>query len=191
MKKIIWVFGESATGKKTFIENILNKSNMELLTDLNLVNEKINVVQRTINKNISSFDDKENEKSRHQQIIENISNFINNSDDTVLLIKGQSNDMDNRYGNTLREVAMLFPEIEKEIYLLEVKDMDLLYNRIQNKDWFKVDFEKYSKMFPREWIDNAVIRHREQVYSYQDLGYNITDIDSTNGYKMIDKSKVR
>ena len=191
MKKIIWVFGESATGKKTFIENILNKSNVELLSDLNLVEEKINVVQRTINKNISSFDDKENEKSRHQQIIENISNFINNSDDTVLLIKGQSNDMDNRYGNTLREVAMLFPEIEKEIYLLEVKDMDLLYNRIQNKDWFKVDFENYSKMFPREWIDGAVIRHREQVYSYQDLGYNITEIDSTNGYKMIDKNKVR
>jgi len=191
MKKIIWVFGESATGKKTFIENILNKNNAELLSDLNLVEEKINVVQRTINKNVSSFDDKENEKSRHQQIIDNISNFINNSDDTVLLIKGQSNDMDNRYGNTLREVAMLFPEIEKEIYLLEVKDMNLLYNRIQNKDWFKVDFEKYSKMFPREWIDNAVIRHREQVYSYQDLGYNITDIDSTNGYKMIDKSKVR
>jgi len=191
MKKIIWVFGESATGKKTFIENILNKSNVELLSDLNLVEDKINVVQRTINKNISSFDDKENEKSRHQQIIENISNFINNSDDTVLLIKGQSNDMDNRYGNTLREVAMLFPEIEKEIYLLEVKDMDLLYNRIQNKDWFKVDFENYSKMFPREWIDGAVIRHREQVYSYQDLGYNITEIDSTNGYKMIDKNKVR
>jgi len=191
MKKIIWVFGESATGKKTFIENILNKSNVELLSDLNLVEDKINVVQRTINKNISSFDDKENEKSRHQQIIENISNFINNSDDTVLLIKGQSNDMDNRYGNTLREVAMLFPEIEKEIYLLEVKDMDLLYNRIQNKDWFQVDFENYSKIFSREWIDGAVIRHREQVYSYQDLGYNITDIDSTNGYKMIDKSKVR
>lgn len=191
MKKIIWVFGESATGKKTFIENILNKSNAELLSDLNLVEEKINVVQRTINKNVSSFDDKENEKSRHQQIIDNISNFINNSDDTVLLIKGQSNDMDDRYGNTLREVAILFPEIEKEIYLLEVKDMDLLYNRIQNKDWFKVDFEKYSKIFPREWIDGAVIRHREQVYSYQDLGYNITDIDSTNGYKMIDKSKVR
>lgn len=191
MKKIIWVFGESATGKKTFVENILNKSNMELLTDLNLVNEKINVVQRTISKNLSSHEDKENEKSRHQIILEEINNFINNGNYDVLLLKGQSNDMDDRYGNTLREVAMLFPEIEKEIYLLEVKDMDLLYNRIQNKDWYKVDFENYSKIFPREWIDGAVIRHREQVYSYLDLGYNITDIDSTNGYKMIEKSKVR
>jgi len=191
MKKIIWIFGESATGKKTFIENILKKSDNELLSDLNLIDEKISVVERTINKNVSSFDDKENEKSRHEIILEEINNFINNNNYDILLLKGQSNDMDNRYGNTLKEVAMLFPEIEKEIYLLEVKDMDLLYNRIQNKDWFQVDFENYSKIFSREWIDGAVIRHREQVYSYQDLGYNITDIDSTNGYKMIDKSKVR
>ena len=189
MKKIIWIFGESATGKKTFIENILN-NNLDILEDLELNDKRIDVVKRTIEKNLSSFEDISNEKSRHQIILEEINNFINNDNYDVLLLKGQSNDMDNRYGNTLSEVAVLFPNTEKEIYLLEVKDMDLLYSRIQNKDWFKVDFEKYSKMFPREWIDNAVIRHREQVYSYQDLGYNITDIDSTNGYKMIDKSKV-
>lgn len=190
MKKIIWIFGESATGKKTFIENIVNNS-LDILDDLDLNNPRKDVVRRTIDKNLSSFNDVSNEKNRHQIILEEINNFINTDEYDVLLLKGQSNDMDDRYGNTLREVAMLFPEIEKEIYLLEVKDMDLLYNRIQNKDWFKVDFEKYSKMFPREWIDGAVIRHREQVYSYQDLGYNITEIDSTNGYKMIDKSKVR
>ena len=55
--------------------------------------------------------------------------------------------MDDRYGNTLRDVAMLFPEIEKEIYLLEVKDMDLLYNRIVNKDWWKEDPLKYANIF--------------------------------------------
>jgi len=188
MKKIIWVFGESATGKKTFIENILN-GNLNILEDLELNNKRIDVVRRTIDKNLSSFDDVLNEKSRYQIIIEEINNFINNDYD-ILLLKGQSNDMDDRYGNTLNSVAMLYPEIEKEIYLLEVKDMDLLYNRIQNKDWFKVDFEKYSSMFPREWIDNAVIRHREQVYSFADF-YMITDVDSTNGYKISNLGKVR
>lgn len=54
-------------------------------------------------------------------------------------------------------MCIIIPEIEKQIYLLEVKDMDLLYYRIQNKDWFKSNFEKYSSMFPREWIDDAVI----------------------------------
>lgn len=190
MKKIVWIFGESATGKKTFIENIL-KNNLEILEDLDLNNKRIDVVRRTIDKNLSSFDDVSNDKSRHQIIIENIKDFIESDNYDALLLKGQSNDMDNRYGNTLNEVAMLFPDIEKEIYLLEVKDMDLLYSRIQNKDWFKVNVEKYSKMFPREWIDNAVIRHREQVYSYGVLGYKITDIDSTNGYKLSDLGKVK
>ena len=190
MKKIIWIFGESATGKKTLIENLINQSDKELITELKLSDLKLDVVKRTINKDISSFNDKSNEKSRHEQIIEAITRFTI-SDNDVLLIKGQSNDMDNRYGNTLRKVAILYPEIEKEIYLLEVKDMDLLYSRIQNKDWFKLDFENYSKTFPREWIDGAVIRHREQVYSYMDLGYKITDIDSTNGYKLSNLGKVR
>ena len=190
MKKIIWIFGESATGKKTFIENILN-NNLEILDYLDLSDKNIDVVKRTIEKNTSSFDDIANEKSRYEIILEDIKKFINDDSYDVLLLKGQSNDMDNRYGNTLRDVAMLFPEIEKEIYLLEVKNMDLLYDRIQNKDWFKANFENYSKIFPREWIDGAVIRHREQVYSYEKLGYKITDIDSTNGYKLSRLGKVK
>ncbi len=190
MKKIIWIFGESATGKKTFIENILN-GKLNILEDLELNNKKIDVVRRTIDKNLSSFNDISNEKSRHQIILEEINGFIKNDNYDVLLLKGQSNDMDDRYGNTLKSVAILFPEIEKEIYLLEVKDMDLLYNRIQNKNWFKANFEKYSSIFPREWIDDAVIKHREQVYSFSNLGYKITDIDSTNGYKLSNLGKVK
>ena len=38
MKKIIWIFGESATGKKTFIENIINKR-LEILEELDLLNK--------------------------------------------------------------------------------------------------------------------------------------------------------
>lgn len=190
MKKIIWIFGESATGKKTFIENIINK-NLEILEELDLSNKKIDIVKRTIEKNTSSFNDGTSERTRHQIILEHIKTFVENDNYDILLLKGQSNDMNVRYGNTLREVALLYPGIEKEIYLLEVKDMDLLYNRIINKDWFKADFEKYSKVFPREWIDGAVLRHREQVYSYMDLGYEIIDIDLTNGYKLKNISKVK
>ena len=132
-----------------------------------------------------------NEKSRHQIILENVKSFVEDDNYDVLLLKGQSNDMDNRYGNTLESVALLYPEIEKEIFLLEVKNMDLLYNRIINKDWWQENPKKYSEKFPREWIDSAVTRHREQVYSYADLGYKITDIDSTNGYKLNNLGKVK
>lgn len=191
MKKIIWIFGESATGKKTFIENVINNINPDLLLKLGLDNKNIDIVRRTVSKNISSFNDVSSEKTRHEQILIDIKNFINNNEKEILLLKGQSNDMDDRYGNTLKTVALLYPEIEKEIYLLEVSDMDLLYSRIINKDWFKKDEETYQKLFPREWIDSAVPKHREQVYSYMNLGYKITDIDSTNGYKLCDSVKVR
>ena len=123
MKKIIWIFGESATGKKTFIENILN-GKLNILEDLELNDKRIDVVRRTIDKNLSSFDDISNEKFRHQTILQEIKDFIKNDNYNILLLKGQSNDMDERYGNTLKMCALLFPKIEKQIYLLEVKDMD-------------------------------------------------------------------
>ena len=41
IKKIIWIFGESATGKKTLIETIINNSNLDLLKELDLKNKKM------------------------------------------------------------------------------------------------------------------------------------------------------
>ena len=51
MKKTIWIFGESATGKKTFIENILN-GKLNILEDLELNNKKIDFARRTIDKKL-------------------------------------------------------------------------------------------------------------------------------------------
>lgn len=189
MKKIIWVFGESATGKKTLIEYLMNKPESELAIDLGLGNVKIDVVKQTITSNVASFDDKKNEQNRHIQITEKIKEFANTEEYSVLLIKGQTNDMDEKYGNTLRTSALLHPELEREILLLEASNLDALYERIVNKDWFQADKEKYSEMFPREWLDKSVMKHREKVYSYETLGYEITEIDTTNGYKINKKEE--
>ena len=189
MKKIIWIFGESATGKKTFIEKIINNS-LEILDDLNLSNKRINVVEKTMENNAASSDIIIHEETRRQLILEDVKKFVENDNYDILLLKGQCNDMNERFGNTLKEAALLYPELDKEIYLLEVSDMDLLYDRVVNKVWFKANEEENSKRFPREWIDNAVAKHRKKVYSYAELGYKITDIDSTNGYKLSD-SKVK
>lgn len=88
--------------------------------------------------------------------------------------------MDERYGNTLKSVALVYPEIEKDILLLEVQNHDVLYTRITNKGWFQSDKERYSKIFSREWLDKSVEKHRKAVYSYNSIGYTITEIDSTN-----------
>ena len=47
MKKVIWIFGESATGKKTLIENLLN-NNSSIRNELGLQNKKIEVLKLTI-----------------------------------------------------------------------------------------------------------------------------------------------
>ena len=189
MKKIIWVFGESATGKKTLINYLMKQPNSELSINLGLENETINLVDITISQNLTSFDDNENEKRRHVQILESINKFNRDENGTVLLIKGQSNDMDERYGNTLKASSILFPDIMKEILLLEVHDLDILYERFIQKDWFLEDKIRYSQLFPREWLDGAVKKHREKVYSYQSLGFEITEIDSTYEFKIHNQKK--
>lgn len=189
MKKVIWIFGESATGKKTLIQNLLNHTNSAIENELGLQDKKIRVLKLTIEETNESFDDKNSETKRKNQILSEIECFTK-SDLDVLLIKGQANDMDDRYGNTLRTFAERFPQIDKEILLLEVEDLDMLYERIINKSWFKEDEERYSKMFPRSWIDKAVIKHKNKVKSYKDLGFEIIDIDSTDNFIIKEKGIV-
>ena len=155
-------------------------------SELGLQNKKIDVLNLTIEETNESFDDKNSEIIRNNKILSEIENFTK-SDSDVLLIKGQANDMDDRYGNTLRIFAERFPQLDKEILLLEVENLDLLYNRIINKSWFKEDEERYSKMFPRSWIDKAVVKHRKKVESYKDLGFEIINIDSTNDFIIKEK----
>lgn len=182
MKSVIWVFGESATGKSTLINAILNNVN-NIRSYLGLDNEKIDIVRETISSNLSAFDDKNNEKSRKEEIMEKIKDFLQ-SDSTILLIKGQSNDMNDIYGNTLKEFAFKYPNLTKEIYLLEIDDLDLHYDRFINKDWFQADKERYEKIFTKEWLPSAIAKHREIVYSFEQYGFTIVNIDSSNGFIM-------
>ena len=180
MKSVIWVFGESATGKSTLINAILNNEN-NIRSYLGLNNEKIEVIENTILSNVSSFDDEKNEQFRQETIIGKIEDFVQ-SDNTVLLIKGQTNDMDEKYGNTLKEFALKYSNLKKEIYLLEVNNIDEHYERFTNKDWFQADKSRYEKIFTKEWLPDAIKNHRERVYSFEQYGFTISNIDSTDGF---------
>lgn len=71
-------------------------------------------MRRSTDKNLSSFDDISNEKFRHQTILQEIKDFIKNDNYNVLLLKGQSNGMDERYGNTLKMCALLFLKLKNK-----------------------------------------------------------------------------
>src|SRR5574344_2624919 len=122
MKKIIWIFGESATGKKTFIENVLaNKFNLQNM--FKLEGYKIMPLKSTI---MTYNESKKDSVSRNDSIINGIEEFIN-SDKEILLIKGQTDDLDYEKDNlykcgTLMNALNMFSSLEHQIILLEIPD---------------------------------------------------------------------
>lgn len=183
-KRVIWFFGESATGKGTLIKNILkNQDNVQEMLDL--YGLKIDVVNRTIMSNLSTFDDTNNEITRRKIILEKLAEFSIN-DRNVLLIKGQANDMDERFGNTLHTAKEKFPDLEQEIWLLEVPDLNLHYERLLGKDWYCANKDKYEAMgWDKNWLARKVLEHRQKVLEYGKEGFEIKIIDSTKEYKVV------
>ena len=51
--------------------------------------------------------------------------------------------MNDKYGNTLKKFSFKYPNWARIIYLLEIDDLDLHYDRFTKKDWFQLDKEKY------------------------------------------------
>lgn len=107
----------------------------------------------------------------------------------MLLIKGQRSDIDIEQGNTLNYFMERFPNMERVIFLLDVFDLELLYQRIVHKDWWQENPQKYEKLFPREWLNHSVKDHEEMVLSYEKYGFRITRIDTTNGYLVMKEER--
>lgn len=172
MKKIIWIFGQHGSGRSTLIKNILENNN-NIREELGITADKIAV----------------SSEQPKISLLQNIHDFIN-SDEEVLLIKGTVKDMEYIYYNNLKQVANNFPELEKELYLLEVEDLDLLYERLTNTEWFKSNLEENMERFPRNWLDIAVKYMNTTINNYTEYGYQVTEIDTTDGYS-INKSAVK
>ena len=159
MKKIIWIFGESATGKLTLINNLYN-SDIDTVNTFNMNNKKFSISEITLEDrnhdkydnvvDIYRYDDslmeedglyfnKENALLRRKGIMYDIENFLNGDSD-VLLIKGQVNDMNIKRGNIVGIFLDQYAnrnDLEIEVYILQVTDKDILKNRIESKPWFK------------------------------------------------------
>lgn len=88
--------------KKTFIENILfNKNNIR--NDFKLNNSKITALKRTI---LTSQKDKKEKISRHDAILSVIQEFLNSNYD-LLLIKGQTTDMEFELNNINKQNTLM------------------------------------------------------------------------------------
>ena len=156
-KKIIWVFGESATGKLTLINN-LYYGDKSTLDKFNMNNLKIAVCDITLedrNRDYGTFvdnniyDDSNMENSdyyfdrdkaikRRSCVMYDTENFIK-SDNDILFIKGQTDDLIPEKGNILYYFLNKYSNVDNvdiEVYFLYVSDPEELKRRIATKPWF-------------------------------------------------------
>lgn len=209
MKKIVWVFGESATGKLTLINNLCNNDKDTLYT-FNMNNKKICVSEITLEdrdhekyvdvKNIDDFDDtllendslyfnKQKELKRRSCIMYDVDNFIK-SDNDILLIKGQTNDMNIRRGNIVGNFLNKYYGLDNlkiEVFVLQVTDEHELKKRLETKTWFKemddlIEKERLIKTIPLKQQ-----KHKEEVInSFDNYDIPIYQIESLDGLYRLD-----
>lgn len=192
MKKIIWIYGQSATGKKTLINKLLN-GNAKALEELDLQNKHIVACQNTIvddklvlPKIVDAFiyDDskmqedneyfnRDNAKNRRACIMTDTLDFLQSSAD-VLLIKGQDNDIWNGRGDIVKYFLEKFAnrdDLEIEVYILMVENDEIWQQRIASKQWFQKFSNKAEVM--RNMLAERNSKKHERRVSEAFKDYNI------------------
>lgn len=183
MKKIIWIFGQSATGKKTLINKLL-KYDESTLKDLGLEGYNIWACETTINddnevtpkiNDVFSYNDVGLEKdnayfkqskaiNRRACVMTDTIRFINDKDAEILLIKGQDNDIWPNRGDIVKNFLSNFSlqDIEIEVFILSVLDDDVWKERIANKKWFQ-DFKEKDLVMNKMLLERKNKTHEERV----------------------------
>ena len=199
MKKIIWIYGHSATGKKTLINKLLN-GNAKALEELDLQNKHIVACQNTIvddklvlPKMVDAFiyDDskmqedneyfnRDNAKNRRACIMTDTLDFLQSSAD-ILLIKGQDNDIWTGRGDIVKYFLEKFAnrdDLEIEVYILMVENDEIWQQRITSKQWFQ-KFSNKAEVMRNMLAERKAIKHERRVSAaFKDYNIPIYFIES-------------
>lgn len=169
MNKIYLVFGCSATGKETFILNA-KKNNNEIIDIMNWNVDKIEIIQESIDYIKQYSDDPIGDK--RVEIIERIGNIPN--ENKIILIKGQNIDFKSGIIEKIKEKYSAYPQ---EIIFL-VSDVKTIFARGKKKSWFTESDNNID-----DWSEH---QHKTAAHVKDLKEYNITTIDTTNGYKLVE-----
>lgn len=183
MKKIVWLFGQSATGKKTLINKLLS-GDVKTLEDLNFQGKKIVACKNTIidDKQVLptkpdnfTYDDKtlekdneyfnqEKAKNRRSCIMTDALSFLNSNND-ILLIKGQDNDIWPHRGDIVKYFLSNFvsrDDVEIDVYILMVENDEIWSQRIAKKEWFK-NFSNREEVMKNMLAERKSNKHESRV----------------------------
>jgi len=135
MNEIVWVCGNAAVGKETFIRHLTESKDEDLLTSLGWQNTNFNIIEESIN--WVAYDPKHIFLKKREEILEILSQKIKTSTNTTFLLKGQFVDLEN---HRQEKLLKMLPKAKHTILFLDA-DPETLFERLQKKPWFKEGFD--------------------------------------------------
>lgn len=177
MNKIVWVMGQSAAGKETFIKYAVANPDSELMQQLGYSGSKIISIEESL-----YLGDDERIK-----IVDIALDLISQNTNAIILIKWQYTDNDEHCDN-IRRLNAVTPDIHNEIIMLTVES-DALFARLPNKLWWN---ENEAANFSQDKMNQLVEVLRNNIIKWQGNGLILTaEIDATSGYKIIENSMLK
>ena len=179
MNKIVWVMGQSAAGKETFIQYAIANPDSELMQKLGYINYKIIPVGDDYHRKgiIVNYHDR-------IKIVDIVLDFLDKETNAAIFIKWQYTDND-EHNDVIRKLKDATPGVPNEMILLSVES-DVLYARLPNKWWWNE-----STSSTQEQMNDVVKILRYNIIRWQCLGLKLAaEIDATDGYKIIENSEL-
>jgi len=146
--EIVWVYGSSSVGKESFILTILENKPLDLIESLGWKNKQIILCSESIEWVVQYEEDPLGDK--REKIPQIVVNLSNNSENSVILIKGQGLD---RRNNRLLKLKEKLPDQKHRIIFLHA-DIDEIFKRVKTKEWF--DPKERTKDDLKEWLKSQI-----------------------------------
>lgn len=179
MKKLLLLFGHPGSGRKTFIDKVFDKS--EVIQDtFGLDCNNVICVSLPYDRNafISDYRSLENRFNKFYQVVEN---FIFSEGET-LIIPIEHADYYDIQKSILKHLADFFPDLDKEILMLIPSDESIGYQRLKDTEWFQSNLQENMYKYQIEWYRFSINYVRKCLNRFNELGYKVTEVDTTDGY---------
>ena len=131
MKEVVWIFGNSAAGKETFIKYVTNNRDKQLYDRLGWENKKVTAVPSSI-ENIGQYENDPVTLKRNN-ILTEAPQLLQKAD--AVLIKWQT--VDSQAGR-IEKLMKLLPDAQHRIILISTPSVQLM-KRLPEKSWWDDD----------------------------------------------------
>ena len=186
MNKIVWVMGQSAAGKETFIKYAAANPDCELMQKLGYCGKKfIALSDNMYHEGKLSL---ETNGANRTKIVEFVLDFLKKETNAIIMIKWQYTDNDENCDN-IRRLKAAAPGVPNEIIMLSVES-DILFARLPSKWWWN---DEEAANFTQEKMNRLVEVLRNNIIRWQkDYGLVFNaELGATDGYKIIGDSSLK